>query len=139
MGVTQAAIRQLTLKYMGRKSHNSPFDLSKIPTPEEVQDFAEEDEHRAPCCTIDDFRPDLNGTPRSAWNTSVADVFVEAYMSDGAYPCDNAALVEKYFVRHLRYLIGKFKERHTEREIIAARMKAKRRRERRNYVSHSST
>ncbi|KAI0705489.1 hypothetical protein C8Q76DRAFT_771240 [Earliella scabrosa] len=116
---------------MGRQSYKSPFELQKLPTEEEMRAFSEDD---GPCCTADNFRPDLNGTARSPWNCSIADVFVEEYMADGLVPCDDPALVKKYFVRHLRYLITKFKEQHTNADVLAARMKLKRRRERRGYL-----
>ncbi len=125
----------MTLNYMGRKDTKSPFDLSRLPLEEDLEAFEEADEDDGPCCTIDNFRPDLNGTTRSKWNASVAEVFVEAYMSEGSIECDDPALVKKCFVRHLKYLITKFKERHTDREVLLARAKAKRRRERRTYVS----
>ena len=125
----------MTLEAMGRRTHKSPFDLDKLPSEEELQDFEDADEEaRPPCCTIDDFRPDLHGTPRSKWNTSIAEVFVDAYMAEGTFACDDRALVRKYFVRHLRYLISMFKDRHTEQEVKLARLKQKRRKERRNYV-----
>ncbi|KAI0715187.1 hypothetical protein C8Q76DRAFT_619567 [Earliella scabrosa] len=119
---------------MGRLTHKSQFDLNKLPSEEELEEFEEADEDAGACCTIDDFRPDLNGTPRSKWNTSIAEVFVEAYMAEGTFVCDDRALVRKYFVRHLRYLISMFKDRHTEQEVKLARLKQKRRRERRNYL-----
>ena len=124
----------MTLDYMGRKSHKSPFDMNRLPLEDELEAFEIADEDTGPCCTIDDFRPDLNGTARSKWNTSVAEVFVEAYMEEGSVATDDPALVKKYFVRHLKYLITKFKERNTEKDVLIARAKAKRRRERRAYV-----
>ena len=130
----QAAIRQMTLDYMGRKTNKSPFDLHRLPLEDELEAFETAEEDTGPCCTIDDFRPDLNGTARSKWNASVAEVFVEAYMEEGSVATDDPALVKKYFVRHLKYLITKFKERNTQRDVLVARAKAKRRRERRAYV-----
>jgi hypothetical protein len=32
-----------------------------------------------PCCTIDNFRVDLNGLPKSAWNRSASQIFARAY------------------------------------------------------------
>ena len=126
----------MTLDYMGRKTNKSPFDMNRLPLEDELQAF-DADEKTGPCCTIDDFRPNLNGTARDKWNTSVAEVFVEAYMEEGSVPCDDPALVKRYFVRHLKYLIIKFKEQNTDRDVLLARAKAKRRRERRTYVRHS--
>lgn len=131
----QAAIRQMTQECMGRKTARSPFDLARLPDSEEITEFEEASEDAGPCCSVDNFRPDLNGTARSKWNVSTAEVFVEAYMNEGAFPCEDAKLVEKYFVRHLRYLINTFKERHNNEDVLEARAKAKRRRERRTYVS----
>ncbi|KAI0712000.1 hypothetical protein C8Q76DRAFT_602860, partial [Earliella scabrosa] len=119
---------------MGRQSYKSPFDLQKLPTEEEMEAFVDAPEEDGPCCGVDNFRPDLNGTARSHWNRSIADVFVEEYMAEGTVPCRDPALVKKYFVRHLRYLISKFKEQHTNEEVLTARRKLKRRHERRGYL-----
>ena len=55
----------------------APFDASKLATSEEVQAFTGEKGH---CCTIENFRVDLDGTPRSRWNASAATVFAKAFV-----------------------------------------------------------
>ena len=116
---------------MGRHHPNDPFDLEKLPSEEDISAF---DSRLGPCCTVDNFRPDLLHTPGTPWNKSVADVFVEGYLKDGEFPCDDEALIRKSFVRHLKYLIDKFRASHSPEEI-RARFKERRRKERRSYVS----
>lgn len=120
---------------MGRKSHKSPFDLGRLPTLEQIAEFEEAGEEADPCCTVENFRPNLAGTARDTWNTSVCEVFVEAYEADGQYECNDLDLIRRGFGRHLRYLIKLFKERHTTQDVLLARAKLKRRLERRRYVS----
>lgn len=90
-----------------RLPRNVPFDLSRIPSSGEVGQY----EYRIdkPCCTWEDFRPDLNGTPTNDWNRSVVDVFKAGFMRSGIDPNAKPGDVERAFATHLRSLIAAFR------------------------------
>ncbi|KAI5986482.1 hypothetical protein EDD15DRAFT_2117710, partial [Pisolithus albus] len=57
-----------------------------------------------PCCTADNFRVDLNGTPTSIWNTSASHVFTTSFRD--AHPgCDRSLkVIFNAWVVHFNYL-----------------------------------
>ncbi|KAI0740920.1 hypothetical protein C8Q76DRAFT_598028, partial [Earliella scabrosa] len=65
------------------------------------------DPKRGPACTVTDFRPDLVGSPDTAWNMSVVDVFVQYYTS--VNPDADESTVRKLFRGHLKYLGTQYK------------------------------
>lgn len=111
----------------------APFDKSKLAIPEDVKAFTGENGH---CCTIENFRVDLEGTPRSLWNASAAMVFAKAFVKLPDAPSRDVKLVAKAFSSHfvgLRLAYLKWKNAGTAQLI--EQQKAHRRRQRKAYVS----
>ncbi|KAI9069158.1 hypothetical protein FKP32DRAFT_1560268 [Trametes sanguinea] len=77
------------------------FDETKIPTEKEVESF---DPSHGPCCTADNFRPDLRAPPHSEWNESVCDVFVEEFFKRKVHPSRDEEAIRDAFFSHLGYL-----------------------------------
>jgi hypothetical protein len=91
---------------MNRKAYDSPFDIG--PTTEEIADFDPESGH---CCSAEEFRVDLEDTPRSAWNTSAARVFAESFIAKYPRCPATEAEIEGIWSKHLGYLMNAFKKR----------------------------
>ncbi|KAI0690608.1 hypothetical protein C8T65DRAFT_587795 [Cerioporus squamosus] len=108
------------------------FDDSKLPTPEEVATFNGKTGH---CCTIEDFRPDLAGTPRSMWNKSAAAVFAKAFVTLPDAPCRTRKTVEEAFGTHLIGLCKAYRNwKQAGSPQRLERMAAARRAMRKDYV-----
>ncbi|OSC96551.1 hypothetical protein PYCCODRAFT_1378950 [Trametes coccinea BRFM310] len=92
---------------MNRPDRHSPFDLTLVPTAEEVKNYdRRRDGH---CCTTDRFRPDLNGTPASEWNKSCITVFAQSFVDSDEYECGDIPAIKKMFQTHLRHLARKYR------------------------------
>ncbi|KAI9062651.1 hypothetical protein FKP32DRAFT_1612425 [Trametes sanguinea] len=92
---------------MDRLTTHSPFDLTLIPTAEEVKNY--ERRRDGHCCTPERFRPDLNGTPASEWNKSCIAVFARSFVDSDEYECDDVPAVKRMFQTHLRHLARKYR------------------------------
>ncbi|KAI0351856.1 hypothetical protein OH77DRAFT_1410198 [Trametes cingulata] len=76
-----------------------------LPAEEDLVDY---DPYDGPCCTAENFRPDLDSTPSSAWNRSIIEVFVEHFMD--RKPSAPQDRVEELFEGHLKYLCQRWQE-----------------------------
>ncbi len=110
------------------------FDEKHIAKPEEVNAYTGQKGH---CCTIEDFRLDLEGTPKSTWNKSAAYVFANAFAKLPDAPCKDKKVIAEAFATHfvgLRVAYRKWKyagsPTHLQQQI------ARRRWQRKEYVSH---
>jgi hypothetical protein len=89
----------------------------------------------APCCTVDDFKIDLLGSPRCAWNLSAARVFCRSFLdfhglSDDADVIDAVSSAFFTRIRTLKVKYGASLRQTHERQELARRM----RRYRRKYL-----
>ena len=119
-------------RQMNRPDKKAPFDLTLLPTPEEVKDF---DPKNGPCCEPDRFRPDLNSSPGTAWNVSATWVFARSFVDSDEYDCDDVKLVARLFKTHLRYLVERYKLRIAAQAEQEKAQKAANRYERKRGVS----
>ncbi|KAG1758896.1 hypothetical protein EDD22DRAFT_783311, partial [Suillus occidentalis] len=94
-------------------------DFYDVPTPEEVAAF---DSTQGPCCTVERFRMDVRGFPKSDWNISATKVFARSFLEAHAkYRDKTEGEVESAWMRHLAYLrnarhIEADKQRHRRKE-----------------------
>ncbi|KAI9061492.1 hypothetical protein FKP32DRAFT_1575860 [Trametes sanguinea] len=110
---------------MNREDRNAPFDRSLVPTAEEVKNY--DPKRDGPCCTTARFRPDLNSSPGTAWNTSAIAVFARGFVDSDEYECDDIPAIRKAFKTYLRYLCRKFKNSISgEVNILKSRKQANR-------------
>lgn len=108
------------------------FDETKVPSRNEVDAF---NGQGGQCCTIDNFRPDLLGTPRSTWNQSVAQVFAKQYIKETGAISKNVVEVQRAFGVHMKTLINSFKTFQASDTTNEAKRRARRRYMRKSYVS----
>ena len=108
----QEEVREHTRLLMKRDNHGSPFDPRGIPSAEAVENWSPS---QGPACTAEEFKPDMNGTPGSPWNRSVASVFVNDFVKTGQYQSQDEVAVKRAFTSHLRHLIRQYKEQSEER------------------------
>ncbi|EDR13086.1 uncharacterized protein LACBIDRAFT_322527 [Laccaria bicolor S238N-H82] len=55
-------------------------------------------------CTADDFRPDFYSSPKSSWNKSVTEVFVESFLDADTFSSHDVAAVRRAFGARLKSL-----------------------------------
>ncbi|KAI0323556.1 hypothetical protein GY45DRAFT_1264373 [Cubamyces sp. BRFM 1775] len=113
---------------MKRKDAKTPLTAEMTADPDDVSAFDPAD---GPCCTIANFRPDLSAKPRSVWNRSVIEVFVERFMAQHGEADEER--VEELFTGHLKYLCDKWqaavsKDEKTRCEIQKLANRAERQR-----------
>lgn len=92
---------------MRRENNESGFDIDLIPRPTEVNSY---NPSTGRAVTTDEWRVDLNGTPRSPWNYSCWRVFYFSFLQ--AYRQYTPAAekdIESAFFNHLRYLQNQWK------------------------------
>ncbi|KAI5999693.1 hypothetical protein EDD15DRAFT_2193724 [Pisolithus albus] len=96
----QKLICEHALVLMKREDKHSPF--TNVLDKAEVEAYVKGT--RRPCCTADNFRVDLNGTPTSIWNTSASHVFTTSFRD--AHPgCDRSLkVIFNAWVVHFNYL-----------------------------------
>lgn len=93
---------------MNREEPHTGFDLNLISQAWEIASF---DPALGRACTTATFRPDLNGTPRTAWNKSCCRVFLQSFLAlEANYTRDDEPAIENCFYIHLRYLQTLFKD-----------------------------
>lgn len=92
---------------MRRDTWNSPIDEDTIPTAAEVEGFNPQE---GPCCSVQNFRPDLNNPAGTPWNASATNVFVKDFVSAKVYPSASRFQVAKAFRTHLGRLRTFYKE-----------------------------
>jgi hypothetical protein len=88
---------------MGQNSSDSPF--KNVPLAVEIEHWNSEHE---PACTADNFQLDLNLTPRSKWNKSATQTFVDSFLSAGIFEETDCEAVEQAFISHTRSLKQKY-------------------------------
>ncbi|KAF9489565.1 hypothetical protein BDN71DRAFT_1498969 [Pleurotus eryngii] len=83
------------------------------------------------CCTVDDFRIDLIGLPRSLWNTSAANVFVHAFEAFTGMELDWQMVRTAFFtwLKTLKqeYKLSKKSKREQQNSFIQKRRKMRKR------------
>lgn len=102
---------------------------------DEIQRFAEfcggNDVDGGDCCTVEDFRIDLIGPPRSLWNTSAANVFVHAFEAFTGVELDRQMVRTAFFTRlktlKQEYKLSKKSKREQENSVIQKRRKMRKR------------
>ncbi|KAI0056973.1 hypothetical protein BV25DRAFT_1763612, partial [Artomyces pyxidatus] len=77
------------------------------PTTEEVRVFGETG-HGGP--GLEPFRVDIEGSQRSIWNLTAADLFAEAFVKCGDYDHKDTTLIAETFIVHIRALKGQLTE-----------------------------
>ncbi|KAH9920993.1 hypothetical protein B0H21DRAFT_712836 [Amylocystis lapponica] len=121
----QNAIRQHTLKLMGRIDQRSQF--TNIPSEDVVKAFDPDQEEY--CCDAENFRVDLFGTPRSPWNLSAAAVFTEDFIrTDKVHgPTTTFKEVQDMWIIHFASLKRQFQKHGTpQKDLRAAAQKHRR-------------
>lgn len=86
------------------------------------------------CCSIEEFRVDLLGSPRSPWNQSAARVFYAHFTQTTSVPQDQLHLIQHFFYQRMKALQSAYRK---ERSNVAAKKAiatAKRRHARRHSV-----
>ncbi|KAL4260737.1 hypothetical protein AB1N83_008542 [Pleurotus pulmonarius] len=58
--------------------------------------------------SIENFRPDLEGSVYSEWNKRLADLFAQKFVASPEYACKNKGAVVFTFLRHLHHLRKRF-------------------------------
>ncbi|KAF9492484.1 hypothetical protein BDN71DRAFT_1497472 [Pleurotus eryngii] len=83
------------------------------------------------CCTVDDFRVDLIGPPRSLWNTSAANVFVHVFEAFTGVELDWQMVRTAFFtwLKTLKqeYKLSKKSKREQQNSFIQKRRKMRKR------------
>ena len=94
------------------------------------------DPKRGPCCTVKNFRIDLEGYPRSEWNKSAARVFATEYLK--RYPGGNHtkdSVVEAWLTR-VTAIRTQYRQREEDESSVNARKVQHRRRQRKHEVCY---
>ncbi len=116
---------------MKRDSRKSPIDANKVPTRREVRAF--DPDGLAPAATIAEFRPDFEGTPRSAWNRSVTDVFVLDFLECNLYVCNDYVKIDAAYLSHFRSLQKQYR-RQKMTDVERTALKKQHNRDSRKYL-----
>jgi hypothetical protein len=99
------------------------------------------DPTRSECCTIQNFKLHLRGTPADPWNTSATRVFTDHFLEThvDTYPDVWAVryMVLKKTRAHIKSLIKKYTLKNSPRSVREARKMAQNRRERKVTVRFS--
>ena len=111
------------------------FDDPKVPSRDDVGKF---NGRVGQCCTIENFRPDLLGTPRSTWNQSVAQVFAKQYVKGPTAKSKDVTEVVRAFGVHMKTLINSYKTFQASDTANDAKRRTRRRYMRKSYVSAAS-
>ncbi len=119
---------------MRREEGDSAFNLNLVPSPEEVAAYRSS---QGRCCTDDNFRLDLNGTPKNDWNKSCYRVF-ERYFLEMRYACTDTKEIEKAFFSHVKYLQDLWRKEVLSQHELEARKQAKTRFHRKQAVCLSA-
>lgn len=95
------------------------------------------------CCTAQQFKLHLKGTPRDAWNTSAARVFTDHFLFTHSAQYPDVWAVRRMILRktsaHVKSLIKAFREGRRGNEVKQAIRRAKNRQERKATVSTSKS
>ncbi|KAI6144281.1 hypothetical protein BKA82DRAFT_3983196, partial [Pisolithus tinctorius] len=91
------------------------------------------DPKSGPCCTVEDFRIDLEGLPRSEWNKSAALVFAQEYLKRRR---ENYTLeyVMKAWLTHVMTLRTRYKVKELDDEDRTERKARNRQRQRKHEL-----
>ncbi|KAG9227852.1 hypothetical protein CCMSSC00406_0008674 [Pleurotus cornucopiae] len=83
------------------------------------------------CCTVENFRIDLIGPPRSLWNTSAANVFVHTFEAFTGVELDQQMVRTAFFTRlktlKQEYKLSKKSKREQQNSIIQKHRKMRKR------------
>ncbi|KAH9931480.1 uncharacterized protein B0H18DRAFT_872176 [Fomitopsis serialis] len=114
---------------MKRGNHKSPF--RDVPSRAEVAQF---DPRRGRlCCTDEDFRFDVVGTPRSPWNLSAADVFTQSFMAK--HPgLQKEDVVRSAWIRHSQRLREQYQDQMKDPAALASQQSHVRQQERKRTL-----
>ncbi|KAH9855122.1 hypothetical protein C2E23DRAFT_866788 [Lenzites betulinus] len=96
-----------------------------LPKDEAVDDY---DPHAGPCCTIQQFLPDLRSPPTSLWNQSIIELFVENFIA--LNPSAPQERVAELFGGHLKYLCTKWQASSLDEKTLRLRQRLLNRSER---------
>jgi hypothetical protein len=88
---------------MKRTDRDSPFE--DMPTPAAIAAF---NPRMGPCCTVDRFSVDLEGTSRSPWNKSAADVFATNFRETYSEIKIAHKVVVQAWTKHFETLKGQY-------------------------------
>lgn len=131
--VSQTNVREHFRLLMRREDRADGFLLSLIPSPEEVSQY---NPANGRAVTVEEWRVDLNGTPKSAWNVSCWRVFYFHFLNAGyGYTSEDASEIETAFFHHLRHLQYRWKETSDSPEVVNGRRVVHNRAERKRSVS----
>lgn len=98
----QDCVREHFRLLMRREDSQAPFRIDLVPSTDEVNRY-HPSQGRA--VTAAEWRVDLNGTPRSAWNNSCWRVFYFSFLQVGyGYTSQDERDIQSAFFNHLRYL-----------------------------------
>jgi len=90
------------------------------------------------CCTRDNFRLNLEGTPGDDWNKSAARVFVNDFLrTHNEYPANNRVvrlMVQKKTTAAIKSLIKSYRLKDVAGPLLAAAQKERNRKERKRTV-----
>ncbi|KAI5986462.1 hypothetical protein EDD15DRAFT_2174833, partial [Pisolithus albus] len=114
-------------------------DHKDLPRPVGQREISGWDPKRRPCCTIKDFRIDLEGLPRSEWNKSAALVFAAEYLKrHQGHQGENLTLeyVSEAWLTHVLALKTRYKVKQLD-ELDRKERKARNRRRQRKHELYS--
>ena len=96
------------------------------------------DPKRGPCCTVTNFRVDLDGLPRSEWNKSAAEVFAAEYLKRHAGENYTLEYVAEAWLTRVTAIRAQYKmQQYNESEVKSH--KIQRRRHQRKHEVRTAT
>ena len=92
------------------------------------------DPKRGPCCTVTNFRIDLDGLPRSEWNKSAAEVFAAEYLKCHAGENYTLEYVTEAWLTHVTAIRAQYKLQQSNESEVKLHKVQRRRRQRKHEV-----
>ncbi|TFY77451.1 hypothetical protein EWM64_g6563 [Hericium alpestre] len=125
-------VADYTRNLMQHENNKSPF-TGIVVNRLQVAEFGQS---KKPCCGLADFRVDIEGYPKSAWNKSAARVFAQGFLNQYPRIKKSPQKIEEAFLTHLAGLRKEYKLRQSEEEVAirAAKARKDRRDERRRRL-----
>ncbi|KIN92877.1 hypothetical protein M404DRAFT_11540, partial [Pisolithus tinctorius Marx 270] len=127
------SVRELRQELLGIE------DREDLPRSVGRRDISAWDPKGGPCCTVEDFRIDLEGLPRSEWNKSAALVFTQEYLKcHRGRQGENHTLeyVVKAWLTHVMTLRTRYKVKELDDEDKTERKARNRRRQRKHETAY---
>ncbi|KAI6143833.1 hypothetical protein BKA82DRAFT_11540 [Pisolithus tinctorius] len=111
-------------------------DHEDLPRSVGRRDISAWDPKSGPCCTVEDFRIDLEGLPRSEWNKSAALVFAQEYLKCHRGRQGENHTLEYAWLTHVMTLRTRYKVKELDDEDKTERKARNRRRQRKHETAY---